>query len=451
MLLCLIVGSATTHANAQDSKVIPRSLLNIDGLHSYVAANVISSVEEFMDHLPELVVSNYVLIENSVSRQRPSSAEFPRIVLFVPDGSLYLGIATNPKSNGYNDVELLERGEENKWRLQALDLSGKSAVKLHTAGGKRGASCKACHGNGERPIWGSYPTWPGVFGDGAGHNLSKVQAEALTKVLNDEKHPNSRLKKLHFVKSTWAKDDAFILPDRYRNLSNEAFSDSVGIGHANVLWTHVKSQPHFELLLQGHLVDGIDFFDEDIEGKRIKKELAKRIDRLIKERGLKLPHGATLSDKALRLLGLEPYRDLFLRASVPALKRERPESDVTFLFQGWNFIATWVGDLLKVRYILHVHSENPRFGIGQAMATIPHEAYPKDYPNAFAYLRDSTGYMFEFSLEERLQLHDVRTPPTVDLRLPHVFSETVQKAIGPKLVDLIDVTIHEFGSQQRSP
>lgn len=444
-LLFAIVFSNASHG--QQRETIPSSLLNIDGIRRYVRANAVSSVDEFMEHLPDLIRSNYVLVENSVSRQRPSTAEYPRIVLFVPDGSLFLGIATNPKSSGYDEVELLERTDRDIWRLGALDLSGKGRPVLHTGGGNRGSSCNGCHGGASRPIWGSYPTWPGVFGDGAGHNLSKTQADALTKVLIDEKHPNKRLRKLEFVKATWSEGDTFILPERHRNLSNEAFSDAVGVGHANVLWKHVSSKQHFELLLQAHLVDGIKFFETNVDGKRAKAELQKRIDRLVADRGTILPRGATLSDKAIRLLDLQAYRDLFLRATVPALNREKPEPEVIYLFQGWNFIATWIGDLVTVRYLLYIHNEHPQYGILQSMASVPHEAYPKDYPSAFAYLRDSTSYMFESSLEKRLELHKERVPPTVNLRAPHLFSASVQRAIGPKLVRLIDATVAKFDAE----
>lgn len=384
-------------------------------------------------------------MEKSASRQRPAngrySAEYPRIVFFVPDGSLFIGIATHPDAVGYDDIEMLERTPSAEWRMLALDLSQRDSVIRHTAGGMRGPTCTGCHGRNQRPIWGAYPEWPGAFGNGAGHELTAVQAEALTKVLMTEDHPNTRLKSLAFKKLEWRVNDAFVLPGRFRGLSNEAFNDAIGIGHSQVLWARAKAQPRFDLLMQAHLLDGMTFFETDVDGKRIKLQVVERIDRMIQDRHLTLPSGSTLSDKALHLLGLSPYNNLTLRKSVPVLEQEKPEADVIYLYQQWNYVATWIGDLLTVRYLLHVQEQYPQYLIASKMATIPHEYNPTAYSSVFAYLNDSTNYMFRASLSERLQLHTVRAPPTVDLRSPQIFTAKVQEAIGPELIKLITATL----------
>src|SRR5262249_20113262 len=144
--------------------------------------NRVRTVEDFMDHLDPLLLSNYVLMEASRSRQRPSSVEFPRIILFRPDGRLVLGIATRPESEGYFDVEFLEFTRQNQWFLCAIsfDRSRYPRPTHHFAGRDSGGGCTDCHGRSMRPIWGTYPDWAGAYGPGNGHTLSADQAATLT-------------------------------------------------------------------------------------------------------------------------------------------------------------------------------------------------------------------------------------------------------------------------------
>ena len=53
----------------------------------------------------------------------------------------------------------------------------------------------------------------------------------------------------------------------------------------------------------------------------------------------------------------------------------------------------------------------------------------------FAYFHESTVYMWDTNLEDRLALLRVKSAPTVDLRFEQVFTRNLQSAIGPQLIE----------------
>ena len=349
--LMSIVALSITSSAQEPIVVIPDDQLTINGLHSFAKANQIESVEDLLPHLPPLLRNNYVLMEDSHSRQFPSSTDNPRIIMFVPDGSLFMGISTFPGAVGYDDVELLESTGNNTWRLAALELDANSQPLLHTKGRNNLGSCTDCHGPESRPIWGSYPTWPGAFGDGSGQYLTEEQARVLTLAASpDPNASNLRLQRLSFAKANWQAGDTFIVPDRYRNYGNECFNDALGARHIESLWSRIRKTDGYELMMLAYLADRLAFFEEEGAAKQMRDSLFAVVEQKAAAAGIVLPHG-TKGDKALRLAGLRYYDDLILSKSVPELSSDLPENQRRDVRSSWAYISIYIGDLLAVRFL----------------------------------------------------------------------------------------------------
>jgi hypothetical protein len=352
--------------------------------------------------------------------------------MFVPDGSLFMGISTLEGAFAYDDVELLESTGNDTWRLAALTLKVNSQPLLHTRGRNNIGGCIDCHGPTSRPIWGAYPTWSGAFGDGAGHVLTEKQARTLTlAAFPDPNASNLRLQRLNFSKANWQAGDTFALPDRYRKLSNEAFNDAVGARHIESLWSRIRKTDGYELMMLAYLADRLTFFEEEGAAKQMRDSLFAVVEQRAASAGILLPMG-TKGDKALRLAGLRFYDDLILSKSVPELANELPESQRRDVRAGWDYIAIYIGDLLAVRFLKHLVDEYPEHEFGRIMARTEADHAPT---SIFAYFRESTVYMWDTNLEDRLALLRSKSAPTVDLRFEQVFTPTLQSAIGPQLIE----------------
>jgi hypothetical protein len=428
---------------------IPLELLTIEGVKAYAAANNIRTIEELMDHLPRVLLSNYILMEDSHSRQQPSTRERPRIVLFLPDGRLFMGIATNPDSNGYHDVEMLESRDNKTWQLGALRLRPDAPPFIHTAGSRmhETSSCVDCHGASSRPIWGSYPTWPGAFADGAGHDLTAAQADALNRALNEsDQLANVRLQKLNWLKRTgWSADDDFGLPDRYRNLANEAMNDAVGLRYIDNLWNRIAAAEHRDLFLLAHMFARHGFL-EDVPGAAAARDrLAEIVQTEYQNAGLDYPL-ATISDKALLLLKFDVFDDLYLPKGLHQLPV--PENEQQQFRSLWNYIAIYLGDLLTFRYVQELVVENPELELSRLMFETPFEG-GNEYENIEQYRRANVRYMWELDLESRVSFLKTGDAPTIDLRHEHMFTRNLEAKIGPKLVEFARRKIHEYESERK--
>jgi len=449
IILGYVIGLLALPNGSALAQKMPLELLTISGVEAYATSNDITTIEELLDHLPDTLLNNYVLLEDSTSRQRPSTVRKPRIVMFLPDGSFFMGIATNEDSQGYNDAEMLESRSVNQtWKLGALRLGADDRF-IHTAGKRVGEEfgCVGCHGSNSRPIWGSYPTWPGAFANGAGHDLTRDQATALNEALDESGvYSNVRLQKLNWLKrSGWSEGQGFNLPDRHRGLNNEGMNDAVGARHANNLWKRMIAAEHAELLMMTVMFHRHGFGDGITGAPEIKADLAETLDEIWEDRGLDFPN-ATVSDKALLLLGLTPYNDLYVARGLHQLSDpEREQSQIA----GWNYIALYLGDFFIVRFTQHLLSEHPELGIGRLMTETDYE-YSDAYTDMFAYFRDNVRFMWELDLSDRLSHLRSETAPTVGLRYKEyggLFTDAFQAKIIPVLIPFAEAKIAEYESE----
>ncbi len=120
-----------------------------------------SPMEKLIPRLSEDVRENFLLVYKSRSPFRKSiSPAFPRVILFNDRADEILTFTGDPKRPGSDVIEEMTFDPaRRRFDLAAfrLEKSGRS-TRLETE------SCKSCHGADSRPIFDSYPLWPGFYG-----------------------------------------------------------------------------------------------------------------------------------------------------------------------------------------------------------------------------------------------------------------------------------------------
>jgi hypothetical protein len=124
----------------------------------------VDSISELVPLLPRELRENFTFVYDSRSPFRAGiSPEFPRVILFTNDARLVLTFIGDDRQPGAELLEtmsfdyesasfelhayLLPAGERKSWRPSAEE-----------------ARCARCHGADARPIFDSYPLWPGYYG-----------------------------------------------------------------------------------------------------------------------------------------------------------------------------------------------------------------------------------------------------------------------------------------------
>lgn len=124
-------------------------------------------MRELLPVLPAELRSNYTFVYESrsphgglgVKGEGSVSPLFPRTILFSADGKLALAFTGKPGATGYDVLEVIRFVDKRAaFVLSKFDLRGK------TASLDNPPECLRCHGQDPRPIFDSYPLWPGFFG-----------------------------------------------------------------------------------------------------------------------------------------------------------------------------------------------------------------------------------------------------------------------------------------------
>ena len=151
------------------AKPIPGTL-TIENLR--LAAKAASSLEGFLQSLPQEFRSRFVLAYKSRSLQS-ASFETPRVLLFSSDASLilaYNGLLSRESSGrghfGAGSAEVVAFNFERcGWDFYRIDFSKILATESGITTNKWDANpqkCTSCHQG--KPIWDTYSLWPGFYG-----------------------------------------------------------------------------------------------------------------------------------------------------------------------------------------------------------------------------------------------------------------------------------------------
>jgi hypothetical protein len=131
---------------------------------SPVTKRPVDSVNELVPLSPSELRSNCTFVYDSRSPFRDSiSPIYPRVILFTADARFVLTFTTDPERPGLDLLETLSFDDhEAKFELRSylLPAANRRAWRPSAAA----ANCASCHGADPRPIYDSYPLWPGFYG-----------------------------------------------------------------------------------------------------------------------------------------------------------------------------------------------------------------------------------------------------------------------------------------------
>ena len=124
----------------------------------------VDTVQALVPLLPRALRSNFTLVYDSRSpfKDQITPAQ-PRVILFTDDGRFILTFIGDPKAPGHDLVETMSFDDDTaQFRLNAYVLP--AAQRAGWAPSAQAANCGGCHGADPRPIYDSYPLWPGFYG-----------------------------------------------------------------------------------------------------------------------------------------------------------------------------------------------------------------------------------------------------------------------------------------------
>lgn len=189
--------------------------------------NPVTSVEQFIDRLPDLQKSGRTLMYKSRSLQN-ATPHNPRIIFFGSDARLIIAISTDKNDKMYNVVEVIEYDESNaRFDFFTVDFNSHSKDEVIT---KNPKICSSCHRQDKRPNWESYSAWPGAYGSfhdriHSGSRENQLYREFIVRTPNDP-----RLSSLGFTET-----------EKYRNGTGTLYAVSTGGGSNAVLGVYISA------------------------------------------------------------------------------------------------------------------------------------------------------------------------------------------------------------------
>src|SRR5436190_1460610 len=185
--LCLLLGLLGAAPPGQAAG------FDFASLQSLLSHQDIGSVEELIAALPAAQRNRYALVFESRSLQG-ASPENPRVILYGPDARFIVTFSGSPAQRGFRVVETMEFDDDSKeFRLRELlfpeRAAGPDKVVVSEVNPQR---CTRCHGAPPRPVWDTFPLWPGAYGERYRATLSARQRPGLERFARDTAATNAR-------------------------------------------------------------------------------------------------------------------------------------------------------------------------------------------------------------------------------------------------------------------
>src|SRR2546429_1397673 len=176
--LCLLLGLLGPAPPAQAAG------FNFASLQALLSHQDIGSVEELIAALPAAQRNRYALVFESRSLQG-ASPENPRVILFGPDARFIVTFNGSPAQRGFRVVETMEFDDDSKeFRLRELLFPERAGspdkVVVSEVNPQR---CTRCHGAPPQPVWDTFPSWPGAYGERYRARLSARERAGLSAFL----------------------------------------------------------------------------------------------------------------------------------------------------------------------------------------------------------------------------------------------------------------------------
>ena len=151
-------------------------------LRSVIETRQVHSVEELVPLLPASLRSRYALVFASRSLQGASYSA-PRVILYGADAHLVLTFNGDPGERGFYSVETLEFAPDKQFRLREIRFPTPGSTEAVVFSEPNPTTCLACHGSPARPVWDSWPVWPGAYGQRYDAPLSAAERTGLESFL----------------------------------------------------------------------------------------------------------------------------------------------------------------------------------------------------------------------------------------------------------------------------
>ncbi len=164
--------------------------VNLELVQRLVGTGTAPSIEQLLALLPATFRSRYALVFDSRSLHGSSFAN-PRVLLYSEDAAFILSFNGEPSQRGYRALEMMQFDEaRGEFSFQEISFPEDGPPVSEARSGER---CAACHGLPARPIWDTFPTWPGAYGERYGARLSAPERDGLTQFLAGQRsHPRYR-------------------------------------------------------------------------------------------------------------------------------------------------------------------------------------------------------------------------------------------------------------------
>ena len=157
---------------------------DFQALQSLVQSRDLGSIEQLLAALPDPQRGDYALVFASRSLQGATFLN-PRVILFGPGARFVITFNGDPGQRGFRVLETMEFDDSrSEFRLRELSFpeqpGGAAQVLISEVNPAR---CARCHGTPARPLWDSFPLWPGAYGERYGASLSARELSGLTAFL----------------------------------------------------------------------------------------------------------------------------------------------------------------------------------------------------------------------------------------------------------------------------
>ena len=211
----------------------------IEALYAFATDAGISTLAGLLEILPTWLLANHILVEETRSGNR-ASVEHPRGLLFGSDARFLMAFGSDPDDPGREVIDIAELEDSGLWKFRSLDF-GTSPPTLSPDD----SGCTGCHADPPRPFWGTYPSWPGMFGP-LQDRVTAAQAERLNE-LRANPPASDRFFALGvpapFGGGVWEEGDVVRLPGRSYAYSNTVFNMELGAAVADGALRRLRASP----------------------------------------------------------------------------------------------------------------------------------------------------------------------------------------------------------------
>lgn len=238
LVLAVVAGLWPAAAPALDAQSLVRQF----------EADHVDSVEAAVRALPPALRSRYALVFRSRSLQQ-ASLEAPRAILYGNDARFVVSFNGDPAQRGYGALEVMEY-DAAAARFEYREIGFDQGRPTLSAANPE--KCAVCHGHPARPIWDTFPSWPGVYGQSYLAPLSDAERRGLLAfVAAAPAHPRYRelLDLGRFADpNTFSPSARFLYSGQEGEPPNAALSRLLGGLALDKITAELAASPHFAAL-----------------------------------------------------------------------------------------------------------------------------------------------------------------------------------------------------------